>query len=169
MTTSIDEVQTYNAEPETVFAMLCDPAFIEAKCMASGSLEAKAEVIDDGGGKLSLVARRVLPAKIPSFAKKFVGDTLTLTETQNWRAPNSDGARAAGFVLDFGNNPISFTGAIELNPKTDGVSEVKTMGVIKCSVPFVGGKIEGVAQEWITKYLVKEQKVGTEWLEGNRP
>lgn len=168
MTTSIDEVQTYQAAPEEVFAMLSDPAFIEAKCMASGSLEATAEFIDDGGGKVSLVARRVLPAKIPSFAKKFVGETITLTETQNWRPPNGDGARAAGFVLDFGNNPISFTGAIELNPK--GLSsQVKTMGVIKCSVPFVGGKIEGVAVEWITKYLAKEQKVGTEWLAGERP
>ncbi|MCH9817090.1 MAG: DUF2505 domain-containing protein [Actinomycetia bacterium] len=164
MTTEIDEIQHYQASPDVVFTMLSDADFIKQKCLASGSIEADAEVIDDGGGRISLVARRVLPAKIPGFAKKFVGDTITLTETQNWRPPASDGSRAAGFVVDFGNNPISFTGAVEMKPNGDETT-VETKGMIKCSVPFVGGKIENLALEWIQKYINKEQRVGNDWLD----
>jgi hypothetical protein len=162
--TEIDEIQHYQAAPEVVFAMLSDTEFIEKKCLASGSIEANAEVIDDGGDRTSLVARRVLPAKIPGFAKKFVGETITLTETQNWRAASPDGSRAAEFVVDFGNNPISFTGAVELKPNGDETT-VETKGMIKCSVPFAGRKIENLALEWIQKYINKEQRVGNAWLE----
>lgn len=165
MATGIDQVQHYDASPDEVFEMLSEPGYIEAKCLASGSTEASAQVIEDPGGKISIIARRVLPAKLPAFAKKFVGETIVLTETQNWRPAAADGSRAAGFVVDFDNNPISFNGAVELKPSGDGTT-VETKGAIKCSVPFFGRKIEKVAQSWIERYLTKEQKVGNEWLAG---
>jgi hypothetical protein len=167
VTTKIDEVQHYATGPLAVFAMLSDPAFIERKCLASGSIEASAEVTDEDAGT-TIVSRRVLPAKLPGFAKKFVGETLTLVETQKWSHPAPDsGARTATFVVDFGNNPISFGGNVTLRPDGDG-TRVEYVGDIKCSVPFVGGKIEGVAEDWITRYLDKEQRVGTDWLAGSQ-
>lgn len=165
MATTIDEKQYYSAPPDTVFEMLSDSEFITAKCLASGSIEADAESTTDGDTRI-IKSRRVLPAKIPAFARRFVGDTVTLTETQRW-APPVDGTRRASFEVDFGNNPISFSGHIALTAEGEG-TEVATVGTIKCSVPFVSGKIEGVALDWITRYLVKEQKVGNAWLEGDR-
>ena len=162
MTTKIDQVQHYAATPEEVFAMLSDPEFVERKCLASGSIEASADVTAEDA-TTTIVSRRVLPAKLPGFAKKFVGETLTLVETQRWTDEDGTGTRRGSFVVDFGNNPISFSGEVLLSPDGDG-SRVETRGDIKCTVPFVGGKIEGVATEWITKYLDKEQRVGTEWL-----
>jgi len=164
VTTTIDQVQHYTAGPLDVFAMLSDPAFIEKKCLASGSIEASAEVTTEDAGT-TIVSRRVLPAKLPGFAKKFVGETLTLIETQNW-TDDDEGTRTATFVVDFGNNPISFGGNVTLRPDGSG-TRVEYIGDIKCGVPFVGGKIEGVAQDWITRYLDKEQRVGTEWLDGS--
>lgn len=164
MSTTIDQVQHYAATPDEVFTMLSDPSFVEAKCLASGSIEASAETTQEDAG-ITIVSRRVLPAKLPGFAKKFVGETVTLVETQRW--PEADGDRAGTFVVDFGNNPISFSGDVTLSAAGDG-AQVRCQGVIKCTVPFVGGKIEGVALEWITKYLDKEQRVGTAWLDGER-
>ena len=164
MTTKIDQAQHYTASPDEVFAMLSDPEFVERKCLASGSIEASADVTSEDA-TTTIVSRRVLPAKLPSFAKKFVGETLTLVETQRWGDADADGSRRGTFVVDFGNNPISFTGEVLLTPEGEG-SKVETRGDLKCTVPFVGGKIEGVATEWITKYLDKEQRVGTEWLDG---
>lgn len=166
MATHIDEIQHYDASPAEVFKMLSDTAYIEKKYLASGTIEASAQVIEDPDGKISIVGRRVLPAKLPSFAKKFVGETIVLTETQNWRPASADGSRAAGFVVDFDNNPISFSGAVELKPSGEG-TDVETKGAIKCSVAFVGGKIEKVAQGWIVKFLKKEEEVGNEWLAGD--
>ncbi len=166
MSTAIDEIQHYDASPAEVFEMLSDPTYIEKKYLASGSLEASAQIIEDPGGKVSIVGRRVLPAKLPSFAKKFVGETIVLTETQNWRPAAADGSRAAGFVVDFDNQPISFNGAVELKPSGGG-TDVEVKGAIKCSVVFVGGKIEKVAQGWIVKFLTKEEEVGNAWLAGD--
>lgn len=165
MATTMDEVQHYDAPTDEVFAMLSDPAFIERKCYASGCIEADAESTPEGDG-VTLVSRRVLPAKLPSFAKRFVGETVTLIETQRWTAPN-DHARTADFVVDFGNNPISFHGDIALQPDGAG-TRVEYRGTIKCGVPLIGGKIEGVALEWITRYIDKEQRVGSAWLAGER-
>ena len=165
MSTKIDQVQHYTAAPDEVFAMLSDPAFVEAKCLASGSIEASAETTDEDA-TTTIVSRRVLPAKLPGFAKRFVGETVTLVETQKW-SDSGEGSRDGTFVVDFGNNPISFTGSVTLAPDGDG-TKVEYVGAIKCTVPLVGGKIEGVALEWITKYLDKEQRVGTAWLDGDR-
>jgi hypothetical protein len=166
VSTKIDQVQHYAATPTEVFAMLSNPKFVESKCLASGSIEASAQVNDDDAdGKISIVGRRVLPANLPSFAKSFVGETIVLTETQNWDQPADDQSRTASFVVDFGKNPISFSGEIELKP-AGAETTVETIGKIKCSVPFVGGKIEKVALGWIERYLDKEQKVGNEWLSG---
>ena len=163
VTTKIDQVQRYEASPAEVFTMLADEDFVEKKCLASGSIEASGQILDDGDGKVSIIGRRVLPAQLPGFAKKFVGDTIVLTETQNWDAAKADGDRRATFVVDFGNNPISFKGTIALLPDGDD-STVETKGEIKCTVPFVGGKIEQIALSWIDKYLNKEQSVGNDWL-----
>ena len=53
---------------------------------------------------------------------------------------------------------------MELKPNGEETT-VETKGMIKCSVPFVGGKIENLALEWIQKYINKEQRVGNAWLE----
>lgn len=166
MTAKIDQTQRYAADPGTVQEMLLDPDFVVAKCLASGSIEATAEIITEDG-HTTLVSRRVLPAKLPGFAKKFVGETLTLIETQQWHEPEGD-SRSASFMVDFGNNPIAFHGTVELGPDGDA-TVVQTRGEIKCSVPFVGGKIEAIAGDWVGKYLAKEQSVGNDWLAGNTP
>jgi len=164
VTAKIDETQHYDASPVEVFAMLSDPEFIDKKCLASGSMEASSQALEEDG-VITLVSRRVLPAKLPSFAKRFVGETVTLTETQTWTPADSDGARTASFIVDFGNNPIAFHGDIALAAAGEGTA-VTYRGNIKASVPLVGGKIEGIAAEWITKYATKEQQVGNEWLAG---
>ncbi|MEZ5157239.1 MAG: DUF2505 domain-containing protein [Candidatus Nanopelagicales bacterium] len=158
----IDEVQRYDADPATVFDMLADEEFIIHKCNQSGSLEVSAGVWANGE-QVIIHNRRVLPAKLPGFVKRFVGETLPLDETQTWGPVAEDGSRKAEFVVDFDGQPIAFSGTITLLPRGDQ-TEVETKGAIKCSVPLVGGKIERVAAEWIAKYLNKEQRVGEEWL-----
>jgi hypothetical protein len=162
MPAQIDEVQYYEADPETVFAMLADEQFIVHKSTASGSLKVDASVAADGDGVL-IHNNRVMPAKVPGFVKRFLGDTIPLNETQTWGPAAADGSREAQFTLDFAGQPMSFGGTISLRPQ-DGGTAVETKGPIKCSVPFVGGRIEKFAAEWISKYLNKEQRVGAQWL-----
>lgn len=158
----IDEVQCYDSDPTAVFDMLADEEFIIHKSTQSGSLEVSAGV-QATGDRVIIHNRRVLPAKLPGFVRRFVGETLPLDETQTWGAAAEDGSRKADFVVDFDGQPIAFSGTVTLRPDGDQTA-VETEGSIKCSVPVVGGKIEKVAAEWISKYLNKEQRVGAQWL-----
>jgi hypothetical protein len=154
--------QAYSADPSTVWAMLSDPGFITAKCDRTGSMKTTVDVTDDGQDGYTLTSTRVLPANLPSVAKPFVGETLTVTETQVWGAAAADGARNGTTSVDFGA-PMSFSATLTLSPAGDGTTMV-TEGEFKASVPFVGGKIEKVASDETSRYLEKEQLVGSEWL-----
>lgn len=162
MTTHVDEVQYYEAAPEDVFAMLSDDEFIVHKSLRSGSLEVDALVEADAEGVL-IVNRRVMPAKVPGFIKRFLGDTIPMAERQEWSHAHPDGSRHGQFWVEFDGQPIHFGGIVALRPQGERTS-VQTKGDIKCSVPFVGGRIEKFAADWIGKYLNKEQRVGAQWL-----
>lgn len=162
MPAHIDETQLYDADPQTVFAMLQDESFIVHKSEQSGSLEVTADVVDEGDS-VRINNRRVMPAKVPGFVKRFLGDTITLDETQHWGAPDEQGHRSAEFSVDFDGQPLAFSGTIDLTGHGEGTA-VRTRGALKCSVPLIGGKIENFAAEWIGKYLNKEQRVGQQGL-----
>lgn len=162
MPAQIDEVQFYDADPATVFAMLADEAFIVHKSTQSGSLEVDAEVEETADG-VRIRHHRVMPAKVPGFVKRFLGESIPLSETQQWGEADEDGSRRATFVLDFNGQPMTFSGTVWLRPQNGGTA-VETKGPIKCTVPLVGGRIEKFVAEWISKYLNKEQRVGAQWL-----
>ena len=157
--------QSFDGDPLTVFAMLRDPEYVQAKCDATGSLETTAEVSDASDGTVTIVSTRVLPAQVPDVARKFVGDTISATETQVWSAAAPDGSRTATVEVEF-SGPLGFTGTLSLRPAGQG-TEVITDGKFKASVPFVGGTIESEAAKQTERYLGAEERVASEWGAGN--
>ena len=157
--------QSFSADPVTVFAMLRDPEYVQAKCAATGSLETTAEVIEAGDGAVTIVSTRVLPAQVPDVARKFVGDTISATETQVWSPAAADGSRTATVEVEF-SGPLGFTGTLKLHPAGPG-TEVVTEGKFKASVPFVGGTIESEAAKQTERYLGAEERVAHEWGAGS--
>lgn len=162
MATTVQYTQHFSAPPETVWQMLTNPEYISLKGMRSGSLEVLPEVALDPAQTV-IISRRKLPAKMPGFMKRFVGEVLILNETQTWGDPGSDGSRDGSFVIDFGGQPMGFHGTLLLRPNGDGTA-VTTDGLLKASVPVVGRKAEAVAKDWCERYLRKEEQVGAEWL-----
>ena len=153
--------QSFGSDPGTVFAMLRDPEYVQAKCAATGSLQTTVDVAEGSDGSVTITSTRVLPADVPAAARKFVGETISATETQVWSPPATDGSRTAQVSVDF-SGPLSFTGKLALRPSSDG-SEVITEGSFKASVPFVGGTIESVAAEQTARYLGAEERVAAQW------
>jgi hypothetical protein len=153
--------QTFGSDPVSVFTMLRNPEYVQAKCAATGSLETTVDVSEFADGSVTITSTRVLPAEVPAAAKKFVGETISATETQEWSPPAADGSRSATVTVDF-SGPLAFSGRLALRPFGDG-SEVMTEGSFKASVPFVGGTIESVAAEQTVRYLGAEERVAAEW------
>ena len=153
--------QSFDADPFAVFAMLRDSEYVQAKCEATGSLETTVEIHEESDDSTTIVSTRVLPADVPSVARKFVGETITATETQEWSPAATDGSRTASVRVDF-SGPLAFSGTLLLIPSGEE-SQVVTEGVFTASVPFVGGTIESVASEQTSRYLSAEEKLAREW------
>jgi hypothetical protein len=164
MATQVVYTQQFPAPPPVVWAMLTDIEYIRTKGMRSGSLEVEPDV-ELQQDRTVVISRRKLPAKMPGFMKKFVGEVLILNETQQWTQAGPDGTREGTFIIDFGGQPMGFHGKLTLQPSGEGTS-VTTDGTLKSSVPMVGRKAESVAKEWTVRYLRKEEEVAGDWLAG---
>lgn len=160
--TKLTYEQEFPADPATVMVMLRDPAYVQEKGERTGSFDISVDVTEKADGGVVIACTRSMPADVPSYAAPFVGDTITITETQEWTAPAADGSASAAVTVEF-NSPLAYSGTITLSPGGSG-SVALNEGAFKASVPFVGGKVERVAAEMTEKYLKKETTVGTEWL-----
>lgn len=162
MARKVTSRMTYEADVEAVHAMYIDPDYVQAKNEKTGGRNVTVEVTPDGDGT-KIVAHRELPADIPAFAKKFVGETVQVTETDYWGPPNADGSRDGTIKLDFGSSPVAAHGTLRLEAGAEGCACEAALE-IKSSVPLVGGKIEGVTADQIERAVGAEEKLGREWL-----
>lgn len=162
MATSLSFDQAFGADPVTVMTMLRDPAYVQAKAERTGGHDVIVDIADTADGGVVITSTRTMPADVPSYAKSFVGDSLTITEVQTWTPVAADGSARADVTVDF-HAPISYVGTITMAASGDGTT-LRNEGSFKASVPFVGGKVERVAAEQTERYLNKETTVGAEWL-----
>jgi hypothetical protein len=162
----MDFSQTYDFPPAAVREMISDPDFIAERATRTGSTSVDIEVAEEPNGSTTVIVERVMPANVPSYAKSFVGETLTITERQEWAVPAADGTGTAVATAEF-SAPLTFTGSMSIT--ADGsTTTVRTFGEYKASVPFVGGKVEEMAKDQTIRYLTKEQEIGRSWLQGER-
>lgn len=148
----------YDAPPAAVFAMLGEAVFREQVCEAQHTTEATAEV-DGMDDTMTVTVDQRRPAHgIPSFARKFVGDTIHIRQHEEWHS-----ATDATLDVSVPGKPGHLKGSITLRPDGDGTVETVS-GEIKVHVPLVGGKLEGLIAELFDHALRTEQRVGRIWL-----
>jgi hypothetical protein len=148
----------YDASPEEVFAMLGEARFREQVCEAQHVTECTAEV-DGVDHTMSVMVDQKRPSEgIPSFAKKFVGDTIHIRQREEWSS-----ATDATLDVAIPGKPGHLKGTITLRP--DGEGTVETVaGELKVGIPIVGGKIEVLIGELLEHALQTEERVGKAWL-----
>jgi hypothetical protein len=152
----------YDAPPADVAAMLADPAFREKVCVAMHSVRHDVD-IDGSGSGMTVVVDQTQPAEgIPSFAKKFVGDQIQITQRETWRDASS-----ATLVVAIPGKPGEFNGGIDLTGDANGTVET-VGGDIKVKIPLLGGRLEGLIGDLLEQALKSEHRVGRAWLAGER-
>ena len=162
MSKTIKTQMTYDATCDQVFAMMVDPAYVEAKLTGTGGKNPQIEVSEEGSGTI-VKAIRDLPANVPSFVKSFTGESIHVDETDRWSPADDLGARTCAVALTFEGTPSTVSGSLNLRPEGDGCV-IDTKFEIKVSVPLVGGKIESVIGEQIERGINKENQIGRDWL-----
>jgi Protein of unknown function (DUF2505) len=160
------EIDHPNASPEQVMTMMLDPAFREQVCEATHALDFTVDVEEYDDGTAKVVVDRVVPADVPDFVKNMIGDTISLSQTEDWSATTADGLRTADVLLSVKGQPASMTGTMGLVRSGAGV-KLFVDGDVEVRVPFFGKKIEPELAKGILAAIEVEQTVGESWLSGS--
>lgn len=162
----VREEIVYDASPDDVFEMLCDKAFREEVCRGIGSIRYEVSVSRDGD-TATIRNDRVMKADLPDVAKKVVGDTIEMVQTEEWGPRESDGARTGEFRVEIPGKPGAIKGTVSLSPTRTGTREV-VAGEVKVSIPFVGKRLEAEVERGLKSALQVEGRIGARWLAGDR-
>ena len=160
----ISAIIDYAATPDEVFAMLADEDFQNHKCVATGSRRHAVSIwVQDD--RTVIVSTRDMPSDgFPSFVKGMVGETLAVTETQDWGPPGADGVRHGRLSVAIEGAPVELHAVLSL--AMDGEGTVETIeGDLKARIPLIGNKIEQAAAPAIQSAIRVESKTGKAWLE----
>ena len=158
MSTPVTFDMTYDAPLATVTAMLADQSFRERVCDAQRA--ASRSVSISGIPGTVDIAYTQATAGIPSFAKKFVGSTVSVSQHETWSTPT-----AATIDIDAGVPIADIKGSVVLAER--GAQTVETVTLqVSVKVPLVGGKLENLVADMMRKALTKEYEVGKTYLAG---
>ena len=158
----VREEIAYDASPDDVFQMLCDQEWREKVCRGIGSVRYEVSITRDGD-TARIRQERAMKADLPDVARKVVGDTIEMVQTEDWGERRPDGSRTATFRVEIPGKPGSITGSVSLSASGSGSLEVVS-GQVKVSIPFVGKKLETEVAKGLKAALEVEGQIGAKWL-----
>lgn len=159
----VEHVLSYDAEPAAVRQMILDPAFREKVTAQQHATDARVTLAPDGDHTVVTVASSRPADGIPSFARKFVGDTIQLVQQERWSTEGDE----ADLHVTIPGKPGELNGTVALT-SSDGTTTQTIAGDLKVSIPLVGGKIERLIDDLLGAALRVEERVGRGWLTGER-
>jgi Protein of unknown function (DUF2505) len=123
----------------TVLKMFSDKAYFEKKYAALGyrNIEVLEHVAD--ARKFRIKVRYSAPnsAPVPDFAKKFLGETNVVTQSDTWDLDRKTGRLEA----EIKGVPVKVAADMKLADEGNGSSNTLKWS-LDCGIPFVGGKLE---------------------------
>ncbi len=156
--------QKYAAPIDKVFALLTDPKWLEARCLALGELSAKVKAKKSAKG-VSLAMTRHVKRDLPSLIAKVMPSESDLQFDETW---TKDGEGYSGtLAMDVVGQPLKMTAEFSLQPSGKGCVysiEHKT----KCSIPLVGGTVAKFAQGQIETGCADEFAYLVKFLKTNK-
>ena len=146
---------------EEVRAMLADPDFRQAVCSFQQVEDSAVTIEEFDDGSMTVDLDRTYGTDlVPSFARKFVGDTIALVQREEWSSPTE-----SRFEVSIPGKPGDLTGTARL--VQSGPDAVETVAMeVKVSIPLVGGKLEDLVAGLMRDAFRAENKVGLKWLAG---
>src|SRR3954454_16102317 len=130
---------SFDADVETVYALVSDPGFIERKYADQGATDITIDH-DARTGAARNVIRRKMTIDLPGFAKKVMSPTNTLVQTEQWSAPDAQGHRVCAYTVEVQGVPSRIRGTVTLAPEAGGTTQ-DIEADVKVSIPLLAGKL----------------------------
>jgi Protein of unknown function (DUF2505) len=158
MTSRAELRHRYPESPERIREVLTDLDYLRDKLRAVGG--PGAELVSRQVGKCGviIVLHQAVPSdSLPSFIRSLRPEGLTIRRTESW---TSSGASVHAVVDGV---PGTITAAMRLAPDPAGcvLSAELTAEV---SLPLIGGKVEKVIIDNVTKLIASEHQFTLDWL-----
>lgn len=157
---------SYDATCDEVFAVLTDATFRERACEATKALSYDVTVTESGADVVVRVQREMPADQLPEMARKFVGSTLTIVQTETWHPAAADGSRDADVNGEITGTPVTLRGSAALRPDGAGATQSVDLDV-KVAVPLLGRKLEPMVVDALRSGLEKEHELGQTWRTGS--
>lgn len=150
--------RSYEASPEQVAAMLLDPEFRTAVCLAQ-EVSSHAVALETEGEVTTLVIDQVQAVRgVPSIIAKIAGESTTLRQTETWTSPTE-----AEVEITIEGQPGEITGLNQLLADGAGTTQIIDWEV-EVRIPLVGKKVADMVVGLMNDALDVEYEVGQEWL-----
>lgn len=161
MSKTISEKLTYpDATLDRVRAMLGDPEFRSQVASYQQAVRSSADINGTGAGSTARIEIVHGTDHVPSFARKFVGDEISIVHEETWTTDTH-----ADVLVTIPGKPGDMTGTYDLAQV--GADVVETVELtVKVNIPFVGGKVEELIAGLLSKAYRAENSVGVSWLAG---
>jgi Protein of unknown function (DUF2505) len=158
MPTRFEHRASLAAPVDTVYATLVDEAFLTARLRDIGGKNAallEHRVSDDG---VDLRLRQGVDAnRLPGPVKSILSGDLVVEREERWRGHEASNRATINGV------PAEIKSRTRLTAAGDG-TELVISAEARVSIPLLGGKIEKVVAEQVTKLLAAESEYTEKWL-----
>jgi len=136
-----NDKHTFDKPAATVLKMFSDKAYFERKYkeLGYGNIEVLEHKAD--AKKFRIKVRYSAPnsAPLPDFAKKFLGETNTVVQSDTWDLERKTGRLEA----EIKGVPVKV--AADMKLADEGAGSANTLKWdLSCGIPFIGGKLEQV-------------------------
>jgi hypothetical protein len=157
----------YAADASTVYTMLTSESFIQKRAQAAHAIRYDVTIESAGAGRRTRT-HQTLPAEVPDFVRKLIGQHIELDETITWGEASPDGSLSAPLHGPLQAPPVALRGTIQLVPESGGAATRQVVDAeLKASVPLIGRKIEEAAAPAVLAGLDGMEELGRSWLAEN--
>ncbi len=154
----------YNADVDTVFEHLTDPAFLKARAEAIGTRNVNVTVQKDKD-TAEIRLEREIRTDAPSALKKFVPEWSASVQTETWKV-KPGGPYLGKASVDIEGVPVNARSRMKLAADKDSGSVMMIETEFKSSVPIVGGKLASFAASTAEETLKAEYQFNKKHIDG---
>jgi hypothetical protein len=149
---------SFPAPVDTVYSILVDEAFLAARLRDIGGKGAALlnHITTDDGAAYKL-RQGVDANRLPSAVKSILNGDLIVEREEQWRGHESSGRATISGV------PAEIRSRGRLTRQGES-AELLVSAEVKVSIPLIGGKIEKIVAEQVTRLLAAEAEYAEKWL-----
>lgn len=154
-------VHHFNADADSVFALMTDAATLEERCADLGEKNIRCSV-EEQGRKTMVNLSRTVKRELPKVLAAMFSAENTINMKEQWETIGS--TYMGSYVADVVGQPVTLSAKFKLKPAADGGCDYSIDYSCKAGIPLVGKKVEefiisqtagGLEQEisWLKKKL----------------